>query len=68
MLITKDDLTKIKRNLDDELAPVPEKLLVDKENDGFFNVNEKFTVIGEQLPKLKQKNKPAPKTNPKQKK
>lgn len=46
MLITKDELTKIKRNLDDELAPVPEKILVDKENDGFFNVNEKFTVIG----------------------
>ncbi len=32
MLITKDDLLKMKRNLDDELGPVPEKVHVDKEN------------------------------------
>jgi hypothetical protein len=32
ILITKDDLYKMKRNLDDELGPVPEKVGVDKEN------------------------------------
>jgi hypothetical protein len=31
---------------------VPEKVVIDKENQGYFNINEKFTVIGEQLPKL----------------
>lgn len=39
MLITKDDLSKMKRNLDDELGQVPEKIPIDKENEGYFNVN-----------------------------
>lgn len=32
MLITKDDLYKIKINLDNELGTIPEKNYVDKEN------------------------------------
>lgn len=42
----------IKKDLDSELGELLPKKKIDKENDGYFDVEKKHIVIGEQLPKM----------------
>lgn len=46
------DLDFIKKDLDTELSQILPKKKIDKENNGFFDVEKKHIVIGEQLPKM----------------
>jgi hypothetical protein len=46
------DLEIIRKDLDAELGELPIKKKIDKENNGFFDVDKKHVVIGEQLPKM----------------
>ena len=52
MTIERKDLDTIRRDLDIELGEYVSKKIVDKENSGFFDVEKKHIVIGEQLPKM----------------
>lgn len=45
--------------------PLPKKM--EKENNGYFDVEKKHVVIGEQLPKIQEKNKLVGKADPKKK-
>lgn len=42
----------IKKDLDGELPDLPPKKKIQKENEGYFDVDKKHVVIGEQLPKM----------------
>lgn len=42
----------IKKDLDSELGELLPKKKIDKENEGYFDVEKKHIVIGEQLPKM----------------
>lgn len=42
----------IKKDLDGELPELPQKKKIQKENEGYFDVDKKHVVIGEQLPKM----------------
>jgi len=42
----------IRKDLDSELAELIPKKKLDKENEGYFDVEKKHVVIGEQLPKM----------------
>lgn len=46
------DLEIIRKDLDAELGELPIKKKIDKENNGFFDVDKKHVVIGEQLPNM----------------
>ena len=52
MSIERKDLEVIRKDLDHELGEMPTKKNIDKENNGFFDVDKKHVVIGEQLPKM----------------
>ena len=42
----------IRKDLDSELGELLPKKKLDKENEGYFDVEKKHIVIGEQLPKM----------------
>ena len=46
MTVEKKDLEAIRRDLDNELGELPAKKKIDKENNGFFDVEKKHIVIG----------------------
>ena len=46
------DVDLIRKDLDGELGELPAKKKIEKENNGFFDVDKRHVVIGEQLPKL----------------
>ena len=52
MAVERRDLEAIRRDLEGELPELPVKKKVDKENNGYFDVEKKHVVIGEQLPKM----------------
>lgn len=46
------DIDAIRKSIEEDTPGVPDAPKSNKENEGLYNFNEKYVVIGEQLPKM----------------